>query len=70
MPVIKTRISDFLQTGQSSCHDVDGAEIECMHSGQDAEFRSGLDWPAPRFDRDADIVLDKLTGLHWRPHAS
>ena len=31
-----------MQTGQTSCHDVDGVEIECMHSGQDAEFRSGL----------------------------
>ena len=70
MPAIKTGIRGFLQTGQTSCHDVDGVEIECMHSGQDAEFRSGLDWPVPRFDRDADIVLDKLTGLYWHANAN
>ena len=38
--------------------------------GQVAEFHTGLSWPAPRFERSVDIVLDKLTDLYWPASAS
>ena len=56
----------YLWTGQSACFDADGAEIPCPGSGQDAEFRLGRAWPAPRFKEEpAGCVLDRLSGLTW-----
>ncbi len=60
----------YLQTGQGTCHDTGGSEISCEGSGQDAEFRRGLVWPAARFELREDIVLDRLTGLEWTQNAS
>ena len=64
------KIRGFLQTGQKTCHDTDGVIIDCSHSGQDAEFHSGLAWPSPRFKTNNEIVLDKLTGLYWPVNAN
>jgi len=44
--------------------------MPCIFSGQDAGFQSGLAWPEPRFQADADVVLDRLTGLSWPGNAS
>ena len=54
-----------LNTGQCSCHDAQGDEIDCAGSGQDAQWKSGLAWPDPRFLVDGDRVTDALTGLVW-----
>ena len=52
-------------TGQTSCHDSSGQPVACPGSGQDAETRSGLAWPEPRFILQEECVLDALTGLVW-----
>lgn len=62
--------SAYLGTGQTSCHDEVGRIIPCAGSGQDAEFRAGIPWPAPRFEVRREIVLDRLTGLIWTRHAN
>ncbi len=54
-----------LQTGQLTCHDIEGREITCPGSGQDGEFRRGAVWPEPRFESEEEIVFDRLTGLAW-----
>ncbi|MHB1214756.1 MAG: Lcl C-terminal domain-containing protein [Thiobacillus sp.] len=59
-----------LQTGQTTCHDSDGAAISCRGSGQDGEFRRGIAWPEPRFDALGERVLDRLTGLTWMRNAT
>ncbi len=60
----------YLCTGQRSCHDETGQVIPCGGSGQDAEFRAGIPWPAPRFEVQNGVVLDRLTGLYWTRHAN
>ncbi|MES0327386.1 MAG: DUF1566 domain-containing protein [Gammaproteobacteria bacterium] len=55
----------YLWTGQQTCHDMTGAEIDCAGSSQDAEFRSGIPWPSPRFLINDELVEDCLTGLLW-----
>lgn len=59
-----------LQTGQVTCHTVSGHEIPCSGSGQDADFKKGIPWPAPRFERKDEVVLDRLTGLIWTRNAA
>jgi len=66
--VMKSR--GYLQTGQITCHDTQGEEISCDGSGQDAEFRRGIPWPDPRFERQRETVLDCLTGLFWMRDAN
>ena len=44
--------------------------IDCAGSGQDADFRSGLPWPAPRFEVLADVVVDRMTELVWTRNAN
>ncbi len=61
---------NFVQTGQTTCHDTRGEEIPCAGSGQDAEFKRGVPWPEPRFEGRGNIVLDLLTGLFWTRNAS
>ncbi len=58
-------MNTYLQTGQITCHDADDRRIDCTGSGQDADFRSGVSWPAPRFEVLDDAVLDRLTKLVW-----
>lgn len=55
----------YFSTGQLSCHDVNGRQINCEQSGQDAEFKNGLHIQPNRFEVDNKIALDRLTGLHW-----
>ncbi len=55
----------YLRTGQQSCYDSAGREIECVGSGQDAEFKRGRAWPSPRFVSRGQLVEDRLTGLSW-----
>ena len=60
----------YLRTGQITCHDAAGREVPCQGSGQDAEFRRGVVWPAPRFEQCEKVVLDRLTGLIWTQNAN
>lgn len=53
------------QTGQRHCYDAGGGLLECAASGQDGELRMGRAWPRPRFHRQPDGMLDRLTGLVW-----
>lgn len=59
------RSKHVLNTGQRLCYDIEGREIACVGTGQDAELRPGVPWPEPRFRRDGDVVHDRLTGLDW-----
>jgi hypothetical protein len=56
-------------TGQRQCYDGTGRTMACDGSGQDGEFRSGVPWPAPRFEVRGEAVLDRLTGLVWQSNA-
>lgn len=60
----------YLQTGQTSCHDVSGTQVSCAGSGQDAEFQNGVAWPTPRFQPKEEVVVDRLTGLTWTRDAN
>jgi hypothetical protein len=61
----------YLQTGQVKCYDSSGHEISCSGSGQDGEFKKGISWPVPRFERkDRTTVVDHLTGLMWTGDAN
>lgn len=59
-----------LQTGQTACHDESGLEVTCAGSGQDGEFRAGVEWPEPRFESGEETVVDRLTGLTWARDAN
>jgi hypothetical protein len=60
----------YLQTGQTTCHDMGGREISCAGSGQDGNLRRGMRWPVPRFEQQDETVLDRLTGLIWLQNAN
>lgn len=54
------------KTGQTTCWDVDGAEIDCNETGHDGDLQKGVAWPVPRFKANGDgTVTDNLTGLIW-----
>jgi len=57
------------RTGQSRCFDVDGIPIPCRKTGQDGELQMGAAWPDPRFRKEPDTVIDRLTGLVWSRQA-
>lgn len=60
-----------LGTGQTQCYDSNGAVTPCPNSGQDGAFRTGLNWPEPRFALDGvGLVTDLLTGLIWTRNAN
>ncbi len=63
-------MTGYIETGQRACYDASGSKIPCAGSGQDAEFRAGRSWPAPRFDAHGEQVVDRLTGLVWTQDAS
>jgi hypothetical protein len=63
-------MSACLQTGQITCHDAGGRTIDCAGTGQDGEFKSGVAWPAQRFEVLDNAVLDRLTGLVWTKNAN
>lgn len=57
-------------TGQTTCYDSFGAEINCAGSGQDGEIQQGVPWPNPRFTDNVDgTITDNLTGLMWAKDA-
>jgi len=60
----------YLQTGQTSCHDATGHEIDCTGSGQDSDFQRGVPWPELRFQIQGETVTDRLTGLSWCRNAN
>ena len=70
MPSPHKVISAYLQTGQITCHDARGSSIDCTGSGQDADFKRGVPWPAPRFEVLDEAVLDRLTRLVWTRNAN
>ncbi|MBI4766085.1 MAG: DUF1566 domain-containing protein [Deltaproteobacteria bacterium] len=55
----------YLQTGQTTCHDILGRRIPCSGTGQDGEFFQGKPWPQPRFLTVGESVIDRLTNLAW-----
>jgi len=58
--------SHILSTGLTRCYNENGDVIECHDSGQDAEFLTGIKWPAHRFETMGDhLVLDRATDLIW-----
>jgi hypothetical protein len=57
------------ETGQTKCYDANGTEISCSGTGQDGEWRAGVEWPNPRFSVSDDCVTDNLTGLMWAKNA-
>jgi len=63
-------MSNYLNTGQTSCRDVNGHPIPCPGTGQDAEHAPGLAWPDPRFTAQGELVRDNLTGLIWSRDAN
>jgi hypothetical protein len=59
------------QTGQTTCYDQVGAQIDCTGTGQDGEYKKGIPWPEPRFtDNEDGTVTDNLTGLGWLKDAN
>ncbi len=68
-PVRCTPTAGVLATGQTRCFDARGDRIDCRGTGQDGEYRTGLPWPARRFEPAGQCVLDRLTGLCWHPCA-
>ncbi len=70
IPII-TGIVDLPSTGQITCYNSAGisyAAINCLNSGQDGEFRTGVILPIRRFTANYDTsIIDNLTGLLWAP---
>ncbi len=58
-------IRGVLQTGQLQCYDVSGKVVGCRGTGQDAEYRVGIEWPFNRFSILGEVAKDNLTGLMW-----
>jgi predicted GH43/DUF377 family glycosyl hydrolase len=54
------------KTGQSTCYNNSGGEIDCLGTGQDGEIRAGVEWPSQRFMNQGNgMILDSLSGLIW-----
>ena len=55
------------RSGQASCFNSTGTQIDCAGSGQDGDLQAGVVWPANRFDNSLDyrVTLDSLTNLMW-----
>lgn len=60
----------IFSTDQTHCYNASGMQIPCRDTGQDGEVRTGLPWPAPRFEAENETVKDRLTGLVWARDAS
>ena len=56
-------------TGQLSCYDTSGLEVNCTGTGQDGDLQQGVIWPNPRFvigtNMEQECITDELTGLMW-----
>lgn len=77
MPAFPVRIADDtapahpLVTGQTTCYDADGAEIDCAGTGQDGDVLAGAPVPDPRFTDHGDgTVTDEATNLMWLADAN
>ena len=65
--------SSLPRTGQDSCYDTAGAQIDCATAGQtqDGAVKAGAAWPDPRFVDNGDgTITDRLTGLMWLKDAN
>jgi hypothetical protein len=71
---MKSCVSDVPKTGQTTCYDESGIEIDCEGTGQDGDLPKGQSWPEPRFtingdgtvtDNEDGTVTDNLTDLIW-----
>jgi hypothetical protein len=59
------------RTGQTSCYNSAGTEIDCADTGQDGAIQAGAVWPDPRFiDHGDNTTTDNLTGLMWANNAN
>lgn len=63
------KIKYILSTGLKDCYAADGSKTSCKGSGQDAEFRIGIESDGERFTVQDSIVFDSLTELQWPVHA-
>lgn len=54
----------IFQTDQNRCYDAQG-RLPCRDSGQDAQVKSGVLWPCPRFETHDQIITDLATGCLW-----
>ena len=58
------------KTGQTGCYDEDGDPIDCVGTGQDGEYQTGVSVD-PRFTDNGDgTATDNLTGLTWLQDAN
>lgn len=57
------------QTDQDRCYDAQGRQMSCRDSGQDAQVKSGVLWPSPRFETYDQIITDLATGCLWAQDA-
>lgn len=69
-PVCADGATALAATGQSACYGALGLPADCRGTGQDGELRLGSPWPVPRFERQGDLVRDRLTGLFWPGQAA
>jgi hypothetical protein len=58
------------QTGQEGWFDERGEKTACTAAGQGGALQVGSLWPKPRFFREDETVMDKLTGLMWTTDAN
>ena len=53
------------KTGQNTCYDELGVEINCLDTGQDGEYQKGVIGPSPRFTDHGDgTVTDNLNWIN------
>jgi hypothetical protein len=58
------------RTGQTTCLDAAGSQINCTGTGQDGAIQAGVPSPNPRFsDTNDGTVKDNLTNLIWLKNA-
>lgn len=55
----------LLQTGQKQCYNTAGAVIDCSNTGQDGEYRKGINWGSGRYKVSGPCWTDSVTGLTW-----
>jgi len=54
------------KTGQTTCFNTEGTQIDCGGTGQDGDLQAGVPHPTPHFTINGDgTVTDNLTGLTW-----
>ena len=65
--VLSAATIELPRTGQTTCYDASGEEIDCSGTGQDGATQVGAALPVPRFTTDyyGLTVVDNLTGLMW-----